>query len=719
MPLDRRTIGPAVVLLIATALPISADDYIIPPAKKNHWAWKAPVRPVVPKVRQQEWVKNPIDAFVLTKLEAAGLTPAAPAARETLLRRVTFDLIGLPPTPAEIDAFVNDRAPDAWEKVIDRLLASPHYGERWARHWLDLVRYAESNGYEFDEPRPNAWRYRDYVIAALNQDRPFDRFVREQIAGDELYPDDVQAQIATGLHLLGPDMTDASSAAQRRQNTLDDMTDTVGLAFLGLTVGCARCHDHKFEPIPQRDFYRLQAVFTPAQFRRDIPVASAAELKSHKAALAKFQALTRTITTAQDDLEAPYRKKLHEERFAKLSDETRAAHQTPSGQRTAAQKELVENSLRRLVVTPQQVAAALSDADKVRVKELQAELKKFDKHRPAPLPVAWGLKDGAATAPKTFLLKRGELKHPGAEVLPGWPLVLAPEFKEVGAALTPLPASTGRRTALAEWLTDPAHPLTARVIVNRLWQHHFGRGIVATPNNFGVRGEPPTHPELLDWLATELVAQKWSLKQLHRLMLLSATYRQSTTAGAAALAKDPDNHLFSRMNRQRLEGEIVRDSLLALGGRLNLKVGGPSVFPPLPPEARDVKGWTVSADPKEHTRRSVYIFARRNLRYPFLEAFDLPDSNLSCPKRQQSTTAPQALAMLNAADVVEAAKALAARVGKEATTTDERVTLCYRLALGRRPSAAELRLARAFLAESPLNELCRALLNVNEFVYLD
>jgi hypothetical protein len=711
--------GLAAVLLFATAVPAAADDYVIPPAKKNHWAWKAPVRPAVPNVKAAGWVRNPIDAFVLAKLEAAGLTPAAPAARATLLRRVTFDLIGLPPTPAEIDAFVNDKSPDAWEKVVDRLLASPHYGERWARHWLDLVRYAESNGYEFDEPRPSAWRYRDYVIDAFNRDKPYDRFIREQIAGDELYPDDVPAQIATGLHLLGPDMTDAASTAQRRQNTLDDMTDTVGLAFLGLTVGCARCHDHKFEPIPQRDFYRLQSVFTPAQFRRDIPVAGAAERKSYEDALKKYQVLVRPVQDALTNVEEPYRKKLEDAKLAKVSEEIRAAIRTPPEKRTAAQKELVETNGRLVAVTPQQVAAALSDADKVKVKELQAELKKFDKHKPAPLPVAWGLRDGGATAPKTFLLKRGELKQPGAEVLPGWMLVLSPGFKETPAAVKALPGSTGRRTALAKWLTDPANPLTARVIVNRLWQHHFGRGIVASANNFGVRGDPPTHPELLDWLATEVVAQKWSLKRMHRLMLLSATYQQSTQAPAAALAKDPDNYLFSRMNRLRLEGEIIRDNLLALGGRLNLKVGGPSVFPPLPPEARDVKGWTVSADPKEHTRRSVYIFARRNLRYPFLEAFDLPDSNLSCPKRQQSTTAPQALAMLNAVDVVEAAKALAARVGKEAPTVDERVTLCYRLALGRRPSATELQLSREFLAESPLSEFCRALLNVNEFVYLD
>ncbi len=353
-----RTACLTLLLLAGTRL-ATAGDYVIAPEAKKHWAWRTPVRPAVPNVQRPQWVKNPIDAFVLAKLEAAGLTPAAPAARETLLRRVTLDLIGLPPTPAEIDAFVKDTAPNAWEKVIDRLLASPHYGERWARHWLDLVRFAESNGYEFDEPRPQAWRYRDYVINAFNADKPFDRFVQEQLAGDELFPDDAQARIATGLHLLGPDMTDAASMTQRRQNALDDMTDTVGLAFLGLTVGCARCHDHKFEPIPQRDYYRLQAVFTPAQFRRDIVVADAAERKRHEAALNKYQALTRSLQDALTQLEGPYRKKLTDARFAKLSDETRAAHQTPPEKRTATQRELVEKSLRLLAVTPAQVAAAL------------------------------------------------------------------------------------------------------------------------------------------------------------------------------------------------------------------------------------------------------------------------------------------------------------------------------------------------------------------------
>jgi hypothetical protein len=338
-------------------------------------------------------------------------------------------------------------------------------------------------------------------------------------------------------------------------------------------------------------------------------------------------------------------------------------------------------------------------------------LKKFDDRRPPPLPVAMGLQDAAGPPPNTFLLERGELSQRGDEVRPGFPVVLVPDGKS-------LPEKPGRRAALARWVASPDNPLTARVMVNRLWQHHFGRGLVATPNDFGVRGERPTHPELLDWLASEFVASGWSIKHIHRLMMLSATYQQSTLAKPQAAAAD--NRLFSRMNRPRLEGEIIRDSLLAVSGRLNRAMGGPGVFPPVPAEAvQGTQAWKASPDPRDHVRRSVYIFARRNLRFPFLEAFDAPDSNLSCPKRERSTTAPQALALLNATDVTEAAKALAARVAAEASSQQERVILAYRLALGRRPSATEMRLAREFLAESPLSELCRVLFNVNEFVYLD
>jgi hypothetical protein len=649
----------------------AGDEYVIEPAKKEHWAWRRPARAALPRVKNQAWPRNAIDYFVLAQLEAAGLKPAAPANREQLLRRVTFDLIGLPPTPAEIDAFIQDPAPNAYEKVIDRLLQSPHYGERWGRHWLDVARFAESNGYEHDEIRPDAWRYRDYVIQSFTMDKPYDRFIKEQIAGDELFPGDAAALVATGFNLLGPDMTDASDQAQRRQNTLNDMTDTAALAFMGMTLGCARCHDHKFEPIPQTDYYRLQAFFAPAEFRKDLVIADKDQRAQYEVANRKYQALVKPKQEEMARLEGPYRKQLFGKKLARLSEEAQIAHQTPEEQRTGGQKELVAKTARLLKISDQEIVRGMGDADKTRYKLLHEQIKEFDPLKPPALPVAMGLQDRKDKPARTFLLGAGELSNRGEELRPGYPIILAADHHPSPAKIEAIPpGSTGRRSALARWIASKDNPLTARVIVNRIWQHHFGHGIVRTASDFGVRGQPPTHPDLLDWLAVEFLYPSesgsangaWTIKRMHRMMLLSATYQQSAKPSQPALVKDPDNNLFARMNRFRLEGEIIRDSLLAVSGRLNPKMGGPGMFPPVPAEAvQGSKIWTVSTDSQDHVRRSVYIFARRNLRFPFLENFDLPDSNLSCPKREHSTTAPQALTLLNAGDVVEAANALAAR----------------------------------------------------------
>jgi hypothetical protein len=686
---------------------------------EEHWAWKAPARPKVPIVAGAQ-PTNPIDAFIRAKISAVHRAPAPPASREQLIRRATFGLTGLPPTPEEVAAFVTDRAPDAWVKVVDRLLASPRYGERWARHWLDLARYADTNGYEFDEPRPDAWRYRDYVIRSFNADKPYTQFVIEQLAGDEVAPNDPDALIATGFNLLGPDMTDSSDPGQRRLNTLNDMTDTTALVFLGLTAACARCHDHKFEPLPQVDYFRLQAFFTPAAFQRNLSVATASEIRSYQTAQVAYREATREIRTALGAIEAPHRKALYEAKLAKLSADAQAAHRTPPEKRTGGQLERVAQTEFRLTVTDAEVTKALLPDEKARLDELRTKLQAFDDQKPAPLPVAMGLTDRPGPPPKTFLLERGELASKGAEVQPGFPAVVAPDHKPVDARVEPLAKSTGRRLALAKWIAGADNPLTARVIVNRLWQHHFGRGIVATPSDFGVRGSRPTHPELLDWLACELVERKWSLKAIHRLILLSDTYQQSAQVSEEAARLDPDNKLFSRALRQRLEGEAVRDALLAVSGQLNPRMGGPGVVVPgLARAAGGSRAVPVTADPKEYARRTIYMFSRRNFRDPFLEAFDLPDSNLSCPKRERSTTAPQALALMNAPEAVAAAKALSERLVNEGKTDDERITLAYRLALGRTPSAKELERARAFLKEAPPRELCRALFNLNEFVYLD
>ncbi|MEW6302286.1 MAG: PSD1 and planctomycete cytochrome C domain-containing protein [Verrucomicrobiota bacterium] len=676
-------------------------------SERNHWAFQPVKRPEPPAVKREAWVQSPIDRFILAQLEAKNLRPAPPATREQLIRRVTLDLIGLPPTPREIDDFVNDTSPKAYEKLVERLLASPHYGERWGRHWLDLARFAETDGFEHDAVRPHSWRYRDYVIRAFNADKPYDRFIREQLAGDELFPGDNEALIATGFNLLGPDMVDSSDQMLRRHLTLNDMTDTAGLAFLGLTIGCARCHDHKFEPLSQKDYYSLQAFFTPVAFQRELPVPTPQQkalYDERMAALERSEAMQ-----ALKELEAPYRQKIFEQKLGKLSPEAQEAHRTPAEQRTTDQANLALETAAMVEVNEKEISKLMSAADRQRHGELKTELKKLP--QPPELPRTMALQNTNAS-PRTFVLIRGELSNRGEEVTPGFPGVVAEKW--------PVKAETSRRSALANWVASPENPLTVRVMVNRIWQHHFGRGIVPTPSDFGLRGQPPSHPELLDWLAAEFVARGWSIKQMHRLILLSSTYQQSALAAPDTLQRDPENLLFSRRQRTRLEGEVIRDSLLAISGLLNLKMGGAGVFPPIPKDLfQGAKGWTASSDKQDHQRRSIYIFARRNLRFPFLEVFDAPDSNLSCPERGRSTTAPQSLTLLNAEEVVAATEATTARLEKEAATDEERVTVLYRLALGRRPTAKELELSREFLKASPMTELCRAMFNLNAFVYVE
>jgi mono/diheme cytochrome c family protein len=738
--------------------------FTISEADRNHWAFQPIWRPAPPEVRgPKPKVQNPIDAFILAKLQAAGLSLSPPASKTALIRRVTLDLIGLPPTPEEVDAFVKDTSPQAYEKLLDRLLASPHYGERWGRHWLDLARFAETDGFEHDAVRPHSWRYRDYVIKSFNDDKPYDRFIREQIAGDELWPGDAEALTATGFNLLGPDMVDSSDQVQRRHNTLNDMTDTTALAFLGLTMGCARCHDHKFEPISQRDYYAVQAFFSPAAIARETPIPTPESRAIFDAAMEKYSAHPKVRELAE--LEAPVRAAVFEKKVAKLSPEAQVAHRTPPEKRNDEQENLVLETLNKVKISDKDIADAMSDGERARRRALLDEVKKLPK--PPELPKAMTLTRGDKPA-KTFLLNRGEYSQPQEEVAPGFPTVL-----NVGQASSLFsPANEGThankpgesrgipsldstplsRAALADWIASPKNPLTARVMVNRIWQHHFGRGLVATPSDFGTHGAKPTHPELLDWLASEFIARGWSVKQMHKLMMMSETYRQSsvlsaqssvlsgdhqsdaqrgikplstdalsTEHSARARAADPDNKLLSHANRLRLEGEAIRDCLLAISGQLNPELGGPGVFPPIPKEviAGAKGGWPQNDRARDYSRRSIYIFARRNLRFPFLEVFDAPDNNLSCPARERSTTAPQSLTLLNADEVTVAAKLTEARLMKEAGSNDVRITLAYRLVLGRPPSAKEQELARAFLAQSPLHEFCRALFNLNDFVYAE
>ena len=451
-----------------------------------------------------------------------------------------------------------------------------------------------------------------------------------------------------------------------------------------------------------------------------MPIPAEDQRAKLEAALKEFNAQLKPLQEALAKLEEPHRRKLLDKKLANLPEDAQRAHRTPDDQRTAGQKELVAKTARQVGISASDLTNALSEPEKVQQRDLQARIKKLESQKPA-MPIAIGIQDAKGPAPKTYLLARGELSNPSNEVHPGFPIILSSGQKTVPARVEAKSgSSTGRRTALANWIASDGNPLTSRVMVNRIWQHHFGRGIVPTTSDFGVHGEAPSHPELLDWLAFTFREGGWSIKQMHKLMLLSATYQQTSLVAPDILKKDPENRYVARMNRLRLEGEIIRDNLLAVSGRLNPKLGGPGVFPPIPAEAlKGATGWIVSPDKQDHYRRSIYIFARRNLRFPFLETFDLPDSNLSCPKRERSTTAPQALALLNASDVIQAAEALAANVAKAATTDEDHVAMAYRMALGRRPSEVEAKIARRFLEKSPMSELCRAMFNLNEFVYLD
>jgi hypothetical protein len=713
-------------MILALAGLAVADDAKVPEKpitteEREHWAFQPLTRPKVPAVKNRRWLKNPIDAFIMEKLEANGLRPAAEASRTTLLRRLSFDLSGLPPTPAEIESFLNDKSPHAYEKVVDRMLASPQYGVRWAQQWLDLARYADTDGFEFDQARPNAWRFRDWVVDSLNRDMPYDRFVRLQIAGDEIEPDDPSAFIATGFNRCYPDMVDLNDQGLRRQGALNDITETTGLVFLGLTIGCARCHDHKFDPIRQADFYRLQAFFTPARFRDDFPLTLPAERKKHEKAVAAWEAETARVEAAILAMEKPIRDRVAPGLPMGALDEAVAAYNKPESERTPAEVKLVYSLLSHDArIKPSDWPRLLGEERAAQRSALTAKLESTKKQAPRSLPTARGIDEVSHNAPPSYFLKRGEYTARGPTVEPAFPAVL----ESVSPRVQPSSETSGRRTALARWLTNAGNPLTARVMVNRLWQGHFARGLVATSSDFGQMGDEPSHTELLDWLANEFIARGWSLKAMHRLIVTSAVYRQSSLS-AGARDSDPENRLLAHQNRRRLDGEAIRDALLSVSDQLSLKLGGPGVFPPLPPELTKLssKGevWPVSGRLDDRCRRSLYVFVRRNLRYPFFEAFDRPDTNASCPRRPVTTIAPQALSLLNSPLSAEAAHALADRTWREAgADLERRVNHAYLLALGRLADPTERKLAGDFLASGgSFSDFCLALLNLNEFVYVD
>lgn len=614
------------------------------------WSLQPVKRPPIPQPRQSERLANPVDAFLLAKLEASSMTFAPRADRRTLIRRLSFDLTGLPPTFDEVQAFVHDDSDKAYERLVDRLLDSPRFGERWARYWLDLVRFAETCGYERDQEKPAAWRYRDYVVAAINNDKPYDRFVLEQLAGDELGDRNEETVIATGFLRLGTWNDEPNDPQEYKYERIEDLVHTTSTAFLGLTVKCARCHDHKFDPIPQTDYYRLAAVFW-------------------------------------------------------------AGHVEPRG------------------------ADLLGGPSK---DELGYEN-------------VLGYTDRSRDPPPLHLLRKGDPHRPEHVVAPGY-LSLARELDR------PLPGppkeakTSQRRLQWARWIVDPRNPLAARVAVNRLWQHHFGAGLVRTPDNFGFTGRPPTHPDLLDWLAAELVEGGWRMKRLHKLLVLSEAYRQASSRpdDKAYRSRDADNSQWWRAGRRRLDAESIRDAMLSVSGRLDLTMGGPSFRPSIAPDALEglsMKGsaWK-SSPPEAQRRRSLYMFSKRSLLSPLMTTFDFCDTSQPCAQRDVTTVAPQALALLNNEFVHETSAAIASRIERDSGDLEKQPVLAWRMILGRSPTDAERAAAAEHLAtqrtlvravtnekaakasnaerqaiaeRAALTSLCHVLLNSNEFLYVD
>jgi mono/diheme cytochrome c family protein len=715
--------APPVTPVREPGAPITKED-------RAFWSFRPIVRAALPEVRNRAWVRNAIDAFVLRRLEENQLAPAPPADPRTLLRRVYFDLTGLPPSPDEIAGFVKDPSDAAYEQVIERLLASPHYGERWGRHWLDLARYADSGGYEFDIDRPHAWRYRDWVIKAFNDDLPYDRFIREQLAGDQLHPGDAAALIPTGFCRNGPTVDNANNE-ETRTDELDDMVTTTSAVFLGLTVGCARCHDHKYDPIPQRDYYRLQAVFFPFK-KTDQLMVSQTEADAFKSRQREIDAQVKPLKEGIAEIEGPVRARLLAEKVefhvrlaessGALAGRTREQLRAETAARFAKDVQLQAEEIEALL-TPE----ALGER-----KRLLTEIEQINQTRPRPLPAAMGITDREDPG-QAHLLLRGDWRSKGEKVGPGLPAALADgtDAKDL--------ASRDRRRQLADWIARAENPLTARVAVNRIWQYHFGQGIVRTPSDFGATGDRPSHPELLDYLATEFIARGWSWKAMHRLILTSNAYRQSSRYDAAASARDPENRWLWRSHPRRIEAEAIRDSILVASGKLNREMGGPGIYPRIDPAVINTGSrprWPLEArEGPEVWRRSVYIFVKRSVLLPLLEVYDCPVTTVSAPVRAASTVSPQALALLNNEFVLEQARFFAWRVLSEAGAgRSAQINRAFSIALGRAPSAREAEWSLEFLnrqsglygarrqAEAPtaaLRDLCHALFNLNEFVYLD
>jgi hypothetical protein len=729
---------------------LKSEEPPLSPEARNYWAFRKPV------AANPEERGNPIDAFLDREMRKRGLQPAPAADRRTLVRRAYLDLIGLPPTPAEVDQFLSDQRPDAWARLIDRLLASPHYGERWGRHWLDVARYADSNGFEHDFDRPNAWRYRDYVNRAFNEDKPYDVFLREQIAGDEIPHVTQDSLIATGfLRNYAKVGFREKDNPENRFDYLDDMIGTIGRGVLGLTLQCARCHDHKFDPITQRDYYRIQASLF-GYVEVDHPLTSPEVAAAYEKKKAEVDARAGAVKDRLRELDRPYKDRLLPNKYKKFPVNVQQAIATPAEKRTPGQVLLADQVIRTVGVSSAEIERIMTPEDLAKRKALETELARIEKERPKPIPVAAGITDGdyrftpdgpgdepapgkgikqeaiegsflhtgpgKYTAPPSYLLIRGDPNSKGPQMAPGFIRVAT-----YGNPPTELPPSTphtsGRRLALAEWLVSPENPLTARVMANRIWHHHFGRGIVPTLDNFGKMGEMPTHPELLDWLALEFVKRGWSVKQMHRLIMTSQAYQMASQfENASDTAKDPQDVYYWRYRMQRVDAEILRDQILAVSGGLNLEMYGRPVFPMLPQEVLHSMNygiWKQTEDGPAVWRRSVYVYRKRGLPLPLFEIFDLPNQNISCGARNISTVPTQALTLMNDDFVLRQAQLFANRLA-EASHGDnaKAVDLGYELALGRPPDDRERRISLDFLTSRKLVDFAEVIFNLNEFLYV-
>ena len=724
---------------------------------KVWWAFKNPERHGPPAGEA-----HPIDAFLAARLSEDGVERAPRADPRTLVRRAYLDLVGLLPPPAVVAAFEKDPSKEAFSRLANELLDSPRYGERWGRHWLDAVRYADSSGYEHDYDQPHAWRYRDYVIRAFNEDKPYDRFVHEQLAGDEVEDPSFDALIATGMLRIGPRVLfREKDNPQYRYNYLDDIIATTGRVFLGLTVDCARCHDHKFDAISQMDYYRTMAVFFP-YVRYEFPLADPETVKRHEAASEKIEAQIEPLKRRIANVQAPYKKLARERALEEYPEEIQVAVRTPEDRRTEGQQ-LLAAQVQSVGVSGYEELVSESDAELIA--ELKAQVGKLEEQLPAPLPMAMGVRDGdyrfapdglgdepqpgkgdrqdfsgiegtwlpvsGYTPPQARFMPNADYRTLGDVVEPGVIEALAGK----GAFEPASPQhriSTGRRLALARWITAPDNPLSARVMVNRIWMHHFGEGIVRTASNFGSMGTRPTHPKLLDWLATEFVDRGWSIKAMHRLIMSSDSYQMASAHSDPVAAKaDPDNALLWRYRQRRLEGEVIRDIILDASGNLNLQAGGPGFFPPIPEEVRESfpKGkWDMSEPGPVNWRRSVYAYAKRGLRYPLFEVFDQPNMNVTCERRTTTTVPTQALTLLNNEFALRQASAYAKRVAGLADSDEGRVRAAYAIALSREPRQSEMDANLEFLqrqreyhqgdALKALTDLCDVILNLNEFLYV-